>query len=411
MTTHREETPWDWRFAANVPEPAQRFAAHPRYNFVGGQNDPNLVPKEALARAAADVLRRHGHCLAMYNMGESPLGFSELRAFVADKLKRHRGVECGPDDVLVTSGSGQGIDLVNRLLLDAGDTVIMEEFSFQGAINKARARGAKIVAAPMDREGLQVEALQAILATLQRQGQTPKYIYSIPTIQNPTGSVLSVERRLGLIRLARQFNVPIFEDECYADLVWKSAAPPALYALAPDLVIHIGSFSKTLAPALRVGYLTASQDIVRRLVTLKTDGGTGALDQMVASAYFTDHFDDHVQRLTGVLSDKLKTMIDSLQQEFGTSVDLFIPQGGIFLWLKLPDHIDVRTIYTKALAAGVAFNPGPDWACDADRSKSYLRLCFAYPTQEDIRAGIAELARVCFESTGIPARSGNIVRA
>lgn len=410
MTSHRDEARHDWRFAGNVPKPADKFVGYARYNFVGGQNDPDLVPKEALARAASDILLKHGQCLAMYFMGENPLGFAELRAFVASKLNRHRSVECGPDDVLVTSGSGQGIDLVNRLLLDAGDTVIMEEFSFQGAINKARARGATIIAAPMDREGLQIEPLAAILSTLHQQGRSPKYIYTIPTIQNPTGSVLDMERRLALVRLARQFKVPLFEDECYADLVWKTAAPPALYALAPDLVIHIGSFSKTLAPALRVGYLLASQHIVGRLLAMKTDGGTGAMDQMIASAYFSDHFDDHVQRLTSVLSNKLETMVEALQQEFGTSVDVWVPQGGIFVWLKLPDHVDVRSFAGNALKAGVAFNPGPDWACDADHARSYLRLCFAYPTQKDIRAGVAELARVCFESTGIPARSANKVR-
>ncbi len=401
----------DSLFAKNLPEPAPRWAGFPKYNFIGGHNDPTEIPAEALAAAAQTVLRREGGSLAMYNLGQGPQGYGGLRRFVADKLTRHRGITAGADDVLITSGSGQGIDLVCRLLLERGDTVVVEEFSYGGAISKFRKAGMNVVAAGLDDHGLDTDALADTLAGLKNRGVTPKFIYTIPTIQNPTGSILPLERRHRLIALSRQFGVPIFEDECYADLLWQGGAPPALYGLDPAQVIHIGSFSKSLAPALRVGYAVAGWPILARMIACKADGGTGALDQMVIAEYFASHFDDHIARLTGVLGGKLAVMIEALEAEFGTSVELTRPQGGIFLWLKLPDTVDVTTLIKPAAAAGLVFNPGPEWSCDPAAARSCLRLCFALPSAEEIREGVATLARVCFEQTGIPQQSANRRRA
>ncbi|MFD1380085.1 aminotransferase class I/II-fold pyridoxal phosphate-dependent enzyme [Fodinicurvata halophila] len=205
--------------------------------------------------------------------------------------------------------------------------------------------------------------------------------------------------------------MPIFEDECYADVRWAAGdAPPALYSLAPAQVIHIGSFSKSLAPALRVGYVIADWSVLSQLLACKGDGGTGALEQMVVAEYFSQSFDDHLARLTPALRGKLDTLVEALEKEFGTDVEIFMPEGGIFLWVKLPDEVDVRSFAAAALEQGVAFNPGPDWACDPEEARSHMRLCFALPSKQQIREGIAELARICHAHTGRPRRSANVAR-
>jgi 2-aminoadipate transaminase len=398
-------------FGTGLPDPAPRFAGFPKFNFIGGHNDPEQIPIEGLIEAAASVLRREGGSLAMYNLGQGPQGYPGLRDFLADKLTRHRGMAIGRDDVLITSGSGQGIDMVSRLLVDPGETVILEECCYAGAINRFKRIGAKIVGAPLDAHGLRIDALEKLLDELKAKGVTPKCIYTIPTIQNPTGSILPLERRHALLALARERGIAIFEDECYADLLWVRSAPPSLYALAPDQVVHIGSFSKSLAPALRVGYCVASWPVLSRLIPMKTDGGTGALDQMIIAEYFTRSFDTHLEHLSAVLREKLDTMVEAVEREFGTAVEMWKPEGGIFLWLKLPDRVDVAKLVKPAAEAGIAFNPGPEWMCDPATAKSSMRLCFALPSKQQIKDGVAALARVCFEQTGIPVRSANVENA
>lgn len=394
-------------FRAGLPVPSPRFTGMPPYNFVGGHNDPSQVPAALLAEAAAKVLRENGHLLGIYSLGGSPLGHERLRAFVADKLARRSGISCTADEVMLTSGSLQGMDLVNNLMIAPGDTVILEEFTYGGAITKVQKLGAKVVGAPLDAGGIRMDALRAILEDLKAKGIKPKYIYTIPTVQNPTGSIMSLERRRELLALSREFGVPIFEDECYADLVWAGTRPPALYALDPSRVIHVGSFSKSLAPALRIGYIVAHWDVLSRIVATKSDAGSGALEQMVVAEYVETHFDAHVPALTQGLKAKLDAIVEALHEEFGTSAELFVPEGGIFLWLKLPDHVDVRTFAQAALAQGLAFNPGPEWSCDPEAAKSHMRLCFALPDAETIRRGVAELARISFEHTGVPEHGAN----
>ncbi len=398
-------------FRSGAPEPAPRFTGLPKYNFVYGHNDPTRVPARELAACAASVLSGSGHLLGLYNLGQAPQGHDALREFVAEKLARRSGITCTRDDVLITSGSLQAMDLVNHVMVGPGDTVVLEEFTYGGAITKVEKLGAKVVGAKLDDDGIVVDALRATLAELRGRGVRPRYIYTIPTVQNPTGSIMSLERRHALLALAREYGVPIFEDECYADLVWAGERPPALYGLDPENVIHIGSFSKSLAPALRIGYAVADWQVLGRLVASKTDAGSGALEQMVVAEYVARNFDAHVSELKAGLREKLDVLVDALAREFGTAAELYHPKGGIFLWLKLPDHVDVRSFAQAALAQGLAFNPGPEWACDPEAAKSHIRLCFALPSVEQIREGIAELARICFEHTGVPERSGNRSRA
>jgi 2-aminoadipate transaminase len=398
-------------YSDGLPDPAPKWTPFPPYYFVGGNNDPERIPIEGLVEAAASVLRREGSKLAIYNLGLGPQGYPGLRQFVADRCNRVRGLSIGIDDVMIVTGSGQGLDMISRLLVNPGDTVLCEEFCYQGAMNRFRRLGAKLEAMKLDQDGIVIDALAAQLAGLKARGITPKFIYTIPTIQNPTGSILPLDRRHALIKLAREYNVAIFEDECYADLLWEGMeAPPALYALDPGCVIHLGSFSKSLAPALRLGYIVAEWEIMRRLLPLKGDSGTGALDQMVVAEYFSRNFDKHLSHLNGVLHDKLNCMVEAVEREFGASAECWYPKGGIFLWIKLPDQVDVRKLLKPAAEAGIIFNEGPAWAVSPHNSGSHLRLCFAMPSKQVIRDGIAAFAQVCYEQIGIPPRSANVQR-
>ena len=399
-------------YSADLPPPAPSWAPFPKYYFVGGNNDPEQIPVEGLVEAAASVLRREGPKLAIYNLGLGPQGYPGLRQFVADKLRRHRGIAATVDDVTILTGSGQGIDMISKLLVNPGDTVLIEEFCYAGAINRFKKLGARIEGMKLDADGIVIAALSAQLAALKAKGVTPKFIYTIPTIQNPTASILPLDRRHALLKLAHEYNVAIFEDECYADLLWQGVeAPPALYALDPGAVIHLGSFSKSLAPALRLGYLVAPWELMSRLLPLKGDSGTGALDQMIVAEYFSKNFERHVPHLNGVLKEKLDAMVEAVEREFGSAAECWMPKGGIFLWIKLPDAVDVRKLVKPAADAGIIFNPGPEWAASADNSKSHLRLCFAMPSKQTIREGVAAFAKVCYEQTGIPRQSANIRRA
>jgi 2-aminoadipate transaminase len=394
--------------AKGLPEPSPRFTGFPKFNFIGGHNDPVQIPVEGLSDAARSVLKREGSKLAMYNLAQGPQGYAALRDFVVDKVTKLRGIKVTRDDVLITSGSGQGIQLVNRLLLEPGDTVILEEFSYSGSISQARAMGAKVIGAPLDADGLVIEGLARILEEQKAKGVTPKYIYTIPTVQNPTGSILPLDRRHALIALAKKYGVPIFEDECYADLIWGEAAPPALYALAPEQVVHIGSFSKNLAPALRLGYAIAAWPVLSRMIACKADGGTGALDQMITAEYFSANFGAHLKKLNATLHAKQMTLEEAMAREFGTAAEPWHPKGGIFQWFRLPENVDVRKVLKPAADAGISFNAGPEWSCDPEAAKSHFRLCHALLSTQEIKDGVGALARVFHEQTGVPQRSANV---
>src|SRR4051812_30452219 len=263
--------------AAGLPAPAAKWTGFPRFNFSGGHNDADHLPVDSIIAAATAVLAREGSTLATYGLESGPLGYHPLRAFLVEKLKRHAGISCSADEILITSGSLQAIDLVNGILLAPGDTVVIEQESYGGALTRLARLGVKTVGIPLDGEGLRMDALAAALDDLKRRGVRAKYIYTIPTVQNPTGTIMGEERRLELLRLAQVHGVPIFEDECYSDLVWDGRRPPALYAMSQaGGVIHIGSFSKSVAPALRVGYIVAPWDLLSRMLALKTDAGSGA---------------------------------------------------------------------------------------------------------------------------------------
>jgi 2-aminoadipate transaminase len=393
------------------PPPAVRWKGAPKYNFTGGNNDPAQVPVDHLLAAADAVLRREGTSLAYYGVNSGPQGYKPLRDFLAAKLKADAGLACTADDILLVSGSLQAFDLINGALVAPGDTVIVERDTYGGMLNRYSRAGIHPVGIPLDEHGLRMDALEDTLAALKAKNIQPKYIYTIPTVQNPTGTIMPMERRMALLALAEKYGVPIFEDDCYSDLIWSGERPPALYAMSTsENVIHIGSFSKSIAPALRVGFIVAPWPILSRMIALKVDAGSGALEQMVLAEYCAPHFSSHVPKLRLGLRKKLETLMAALDEQFGIAAEFDDPPGGIFLWVKLPDQVDTMKLYQSALAAGVAINPGPEWSTDAAHSRSRMRLCFASPTAEEIREGIAILADICRKEFGVPERSGNIER-
>ena len=395
--------------APGLPPPAAKWSGFPKYNFVGGHNDAAHVPVADLVKAANDVLTREGATLETYGLESGSLGYRPLREFLTQKLKRTAGIVCDADQILITSGSLQALDLVNGILLARGDTIVTEAETYQGSLNRWTRRGVNAVGIPLDRNGMRMDALAAALDDLKRRNIRPKYIYTVPTVQNPTGTILNEARRHDMLRLAEQHGVPIFEDDCYADLIWDGKRPPALYAMSRHGgVIHIGSFSKSIAPALRVGFIVADWSLISRMLAIKTDAGSGALEQMVLGEYCPAHFDAHVPALTKGLRRKLETLKDALNEQFGTTAEFDDPKGGIFLWVKLPDQVDTMKLYQSALAAGVAINPGSDWTTDKSYGKSRTRLCFANPSHEAIRAGVAALAEVCRREFGVPDRIANV---
>ena len=387
---------------AGLPPAAPRWTGRVKFDFTGGNNDSDRLPLDGLIAAAESVLRREGRTLSTYGLSSGPQGYRPLRDFLAGKLKADAGLNCTADDILITSGSLQALDLVNATLLTRGDTVIIEEDCYQGTINRLTRLGVTSVGIPLDTNGMRMDALANALEALKGKGVRPKYIYTIPTVQNPTATILPIERRQEMLRLAAAYGVPIWEDDCYADLIWSGQRPPAIHALSDEgNVIYIGSFSKSIAPALRVGYIVAPWEVLSRTLALKTDGGSGALEQMVLAEYCSKNFTKHVPELRKGLRAKLETLMESLREHFGPAAEFDDPQGGIFLWVKLPDGVDAMKLYESALGAGVAINPGPQWSVNKERSRNRLRLCFASPSHEEINQGVAALADVCRREFGV----------
>ena len=395
---------------SGLPAASQPWSGFPEFNFVGGNNDADSLPVDRLADACDRVLRREGKTLATYSLESGPQGYQPLREYLVGKLKKYSNIDCSASDILLTTGSLQGIDLINEALLKPGDCVIVEESNYGGVISRLRRLDVEMIAIPLDQHGISTDKLSDTLQSLKKQGRKPAYLYTIPTVHNPTGTILSSERRQQLLDLATEYDVPVFEDECYADLVWSGDRPDALYGMdKTSRVVHIGTFSKTIAPALRVGYIVAPWSLLGQLLSLKTDAGSGALEQMLLAEYCQEHFDTHLTRLNINLKAKLDTLTDAIDREFGTSAEYSVPPGGIFLWVKLPEHVDTGRLADVALQEGVALNPGVEWSLQSD-SKRHLRLCFANPDVDSINAGIAKLASICHREFGVPSTGSNKAR-
>ncbi len=394
-------------FRADLPAPAAKWAGNLPYSFVGGHNDGPSVPFGGLSEAVGSAIAREGQALAAYNLGGSPQGYQPLREFVAGCLESRAATPTDPDDVLITSGSLQALSLVNNLFVSPGDTVIVEEATYGGTLSMLAGAGARVVGVALDEDGIRTDHLETLLAGLASEGRQARYIYTIPTVQNPTGSVMSVERRREVLALARHYGVVVFEDDCYADLVFDGSRPPTLRALdqqggdGDSVVVYCGSFSKTIAPSLRVGFIVADWAVTSRLLALKTDAGTGALEQLALAEYSAHHFDDHVRELSATLAGKCEVMCDALVDRFGDAVSFVRPRGGIFVWVAFPEGIDTGALVAPALERGIEFNAGAGWSVDPDYGSRRLRLCFGHPSPDTIREGIGLFAEVVAAETGL----------
>ena len=393
-----------------LPRPAGAWTPIPRFSFVGGNNDSPSVPVGGLTEAAMAALTKHGAELATYNLGGNPQGFAGLREFVAESLAANAHMPTSSEQVLVVSGSLQALDLVNTAFLRPGDVVIAEEATYGGMISKVARRGARCIGVELDDDGIVPQRLEQLLDELTVAGTLPRFIYTIPTVQNPTGSVMPTERRREILAIARHVGVPIFEDECYSDLQWTGERPPTLRALdcadseGQSVVIYCGSFSKSIAPALRVGYIVADVPVVRQLMALKDDAGTGALEQLVLAEYAAAHFDDHVSQLRETLREKCAVMRHAVNTHMGAlsrvaiklggPVQVSDPKGGIFVWLTFPPGTDTARYLAPAAARGIQFNEGAAWSVDPEWGARRMRLCFGSLSHQDIIDGVAALAEV-----------------
>ncbi len=384
------------------------WKGYPKYNFIGGHNDNESIPVECLKESIDNVILKEGKTLAKYGLESGPQGYLPLRNFISDQLKTSASIRCSKKEILVVSGSLQALDLVNQTFLKKGDTVIIEEENYGGTISRLNKLGVRMIGVPLEQDGMNIIKLEQVLQSLEKKRIKPRYIYTIPTLQNPTGTIMSIKKRKALIALSKKYNVPIFEDDCYADLIFEKERPPAIKSFDNDgYVIYCGSFSKSIAPALRVGYLVADWHVLSRILPHKTDGGTGSLEQMTLAEFCKINFNRHIKSLRVKLKNKSDAMCSALDKYFGSSADYITPDGGIFVWVNMPKNIDTSRLYDLAIKQGVAINPGSEWSINENRSHK-MRLCFGNASVLEIDEGIKLLAEICQKEFGIPKKIANL---
>jgi 2-aminoadipate transaminase len=337
------------------------------------------------------VLARDGQELAHY---PDPLGLPALREIAIQRFERNQSVRLALEDVVITNGAMQGLQLSAQGLARPGDTVVLEEFEYGGTIRVFKQHGLNLVGVPLDDQGMRMDALADVLEHQERIGKRPAFIYTTASYQNPTGATLPRERRQRLVDLARQYDLPIVEDDTYGDISFEPQTEKAVYTLAePGRVLYLGSFSKILGPGIRLGFFTAPKAIASRLMPWKTDGGTSALAQMIAAEYFKDNLWEHVEEGRQSVKDKLYVLQDALEGEFGNVPGMHWsrPTGGLFVWIKLPESVDRARLAELAAARHIVYATGQAFHAN-DEDVPYLRLAFGWIEREDIAAGVAALA-------------------
>jgi 2-aminoadipate transaminase len=355
-------------------------------SFAYGLADPDLFPRAELLSATADVLDQDA--AAALNYGAS---FAGLRDQIVARL-RAQGVEAEEENVIVGYGSGQILALLPQVFVDPGDVVIIEGPSFLGAVRNFRDAGARLLTVPTDTLGMDVDALEATLRDLGREGVRPKFIYSIPTFHNPTGVTMPLERRQKLVALAAEYGVAVVEDDAYGDLRFEGQPLPNLAALDQDgWVIRVSTFSKVLAPGVRMGWAHARPEIIARLAQFKSEGSSGPFLTRLVARYCADgRLEAHIQELITLYRHKRDVMLAAIAREFPASVTTLRPEGGFFVWCKLPPGMSATALAPLAEARGAAFLPGT--RCFADGSgDDAIRLAFSFQPAEQIEAGIARI--------------------
>ena len=362
-------------------------------SFSIGLPAPELLPLETLGEYTAELIRDVGAPLLLHCPTE---GHSPLRETLAQWVAA-RGIRARGSDVLVVSGSQQGLDLVARIFIDPGDAVVVEEPTYIGALQSFRVAGAKIIGIPVDEDGMRTEILASVL-----ERERPKLIYTLPTYQNPSGAVMSLERRRHLLDLSARWHVPILEDDPYSELRYEGEALPSLKALdEEDRVMYQSTFSKALFPGLRVGYLVVPPPVLRQLVLAKqsADLHTNSFSQYLLDRFISDgHFASHIERIRKAYQRRRDVMARALRQDPSLRIDFSLPRGGFYIWCRIPEGVEQSALLAGAAARGVVFLPGR--ACFAtDSPEHFIRLNFSHASEEAIEIGVERLLEAVREAS------------
>ena len=394
-----EQFQYEGLFAKTTPGARDRAVVRRgKYDFAVAYPDPASLPLDELMAALEGALRDEGKDLAVY---PHPSGYPPLREFVAGKLARDRGIQVSADDIILADGSNQPIHMLLEVLLDPGDVVLTEEFVYSGTLNTLRRFQADIRGVACDEDGIVPKALEGAIKTAAAQGKRPKFIYTIPSFQNPQGWTMTLERRQALVRLSQSYDVPILEDDCYVDLRYDGEPVTSIHSLdETGRVMYVASFSKNIAPGMRMGYVTAPPEVLDRVAAVKSGSGVNQFAALAVHRYSTSNLEDHIGDIRHILRAKRDAMLAALGENFGSAATWSRPEGGLYVWLRMPEGVDLASVREKALEAGVGYQAGNLYAPDGVSGKNYARLCFGYNTPEEIHEGIALLARV-FEDEGI----------
>jgi 2-aminoadipate transaminase len=377
-------------------------------SFAGGLPAPEVFPVAEFTDAADRVLHDFGAKALQYSPTE---GYLPLREMIARHTERF-GLHITPDNIMITSGSQQALDLLGKVFINPGDRILVESPTYLGALQAWNAYGAEYVAVPLDEDGMDTDALECAL----RVG--PKFIYALPNFQNPAGVTLAMERRRRLVEMADRYGVPIVEDDPYGQLRFEGEHLPALVVLDGcglhngdfcyrGNVIYLSTFSKILAPGIRLAWVVAPPEVIGKLVQAKqgTDLNTATLNQMVAYEVARGGFlDEHMQLIRRVYRERRDAMLDAMQRHFPHGVHWTRPQGGLFLWVTLPQGMDSTELLRAALKEKVAFVPGASFH-PGGGGQNTMRLNFSNATPEKIREGIARLGGVLHDSLDSRARA------
>ncbi len=366
-------------------------------SFAGGFPDSALFDVAGIQAASQQALAQEPGAALQYGATE---GYEPLRQQLAQFMQAKGVQSLAAQELIVTTGSQQALDLLGKCLIDEGDKVIVEGPTFLATIQCFRLYGAEVISAPIDSEGVQLDALEALIRT-----HKPKLIYTIPTFGNPSGATLTLERRKRLLELAVRYQVLVVEDDPYGDLYFDAPPPPSLLALSAqvpgsrDYLAHCGSLSKVLSPGLRVGWLVAPPALLAKAVMCKqfSDAHTSTFAQATAAHYLAaGHMPAALAKVRAVYAQRAQVMMQALRDELGDAVSFTAPQGGLFLWLRLTGAggklQDAGALAKRAIAEGVAFVPGAPFFSQHPDTAS-LRLSFATADEEKIREGVRRLAK------------------
>lgn len=352
-------------------------------SFAGGIPSPELFPTQEWEGLLSDIMANKGKSALVYGVTE---GYAPLIELVTERLKRD-SIPHDFDQVVITTGAQQAIDLACKSLVNDGEGIIVEEPSFIGSLNSFRSYNAKLFGVEMADDGIDTDKVEEIL-----KKENIKIIYTIPTFQNPTGVTQSLEKRKKLLELAEKYDCYIIEDNPYGELRFRGENVPAIKTMDDNgRVIYVGSFSKTLAPGIRVGFVCCHKDIMDRIVVVKqvNDVHTTLMMQMLVTDYITKYdFDAHIKKGCELYGEKCSVMLSAIEKYFPDCVKYTKPEGGIFLWCTLPEGVDAKPIFEKAVERKVAFVPGSTCMVDLEAPCNCFRLNFSTASNEDIEKGI-----------------------